>query len=64
MSHHTSWWFQHLKTLAQKQGFLTYANVNLTLPIEIVDPVEIERIVELLKDAGIKIVPDSSAASI
>jgi hypothetical protein len=60
MSDEASSWLQHLKTLGQSQGFLTYAQVNESLPLAIVDPVEIEAIVEQLKRSGIRVVPDSS----
>ena len=55
-------WLQRLKALGQSQGFLTYAQFNDSLPIAIVDPLEIEEIVERLKDAGIKVVPNSPDA--
>ncbi len=42
-------WLEHLKALGQSQGFLTYAQVNERLPLAIVDPEEIEAIVEQLK---------------
>jgi Sigma-70 factor, region 1.1 len=54
-------WFQHLKALGEAQGFLTYAQFNESLPLAIVDPVEIEEIVEQLKRSGILVVPDSPA---
>ena len=57
MNDETSWWLQHLKALGQSQGFLTYAQVNTSLPLAIVDPVKIEEIVEQLKRSGIRIVP-------
>jgi hypothetical protein len=50
-------WLQNLKTLGQSQGYLTYAQVNGSLPLAIVDPEEIEEIVEQLKRSGIRIVP-------
>jgi len=50
-------WLQHLKALGQQQGYLTYAQVNESLPLAIVDPEEIEEIVEQLKRSGIRIVP-------
>jgi Sigma-70 factor, region 1.1 len=59
MSHEDSTWLQGLKSLAQRQGFLTYADVNVRMPITIVDPEEISRIVDLLEAAGISVVPDS-----
>jgi hypothetical protein len=59
MSDETSW-LQHLKTLGQSQGFLTYVQVNKAMPLAIVDPVEIDAIVEQLKCSGIRVVPDSS----
>ena len=55
-------WLLRLKALGRSQGFLTYAQFNDSLPIAIVDPLEIEEIVERLKDAGIKVVPNSPDA--
>ena len=46
MSDEASSWLEHLKALGQSQGFLTYAQVNERLPLAIVDPEEIEAIVE------------------
>jgi hypothetical protein len=50
-------WLQNLKALGQSQGYLTYAQVNENLPLAIVDPEEIEEIVEQLKRSDIRIVP-------
>ena len=52
-------WLQHLNALGQSQGYLTYAQVNESLPVVMVDPLEIEGVVERLKRSGIRIVPDS-----
>jgi hypothetical protein len=52
-------WLRHLNALGQSQGFLTYAQVNENLPVVMVDPLEIEEVVERLKRSGIRIVPDS-----
>jgi hypothetical protein len=49
-------WLQHLRALGQAQGFLTYAQVNDTLPRAMVDPEEIEAAVEQLKHSGIRVV--------
>ena len=35
-------WLQHLNALGQSQGYLTYAQVNESLPVVMVDPLEIE----------------------
>jgi Sigma-70 factor, region 1.1 len=51
-------WLLHLKALGQSQGFLTYAQVNERLPLALVDPEEIDTIVEQLKRSGIRVVPD------
>jgi hypothetical protein len=59
MSDEASSWLQHLKALGQSQGFLTHAQINKALPLAIVDPVEIDAIVEQLKRSGIRVVPDS-----
>jgi RNA polymerase primary sigma factor len=52
-------WFEGLEALGRSQGFLTYAQVNDRLPLTMVDPEEIERTVERLKTAGIRVVPES-----
>jgi Sigma-70 factor, region 1.1 len=52
-------WIQDLKALGQSQGILTYAQVNERLPLAMVDPEEIEKVVEQLKSSGIRVVPDS-----
>jgi RNA polymerase primary sigma factor len=62
MSDEESLWLQHLKRLGLSQGFLTYAQVNASLPLAMVDPEEIESIVEQLNRSGIQVVPDSPRA--
>ncbi len=57
MNDEKPWWLQHLKDLGHSQGFLTYAQVNTSLPLTIIDPVKIEEIVEELKRSGFRIVP-------
>lgn len=52
-------WFQRLMSLGQAQGYLTFAEVNETLPLAVVDPKEIESIIEQLKSSGIRIVRES-----
>ena len=52
-----AFWLQQLKALGQSQGFLTFAQVNESMPLGIVDPEEIEKIVEQLTRAGIRVVP-------
>jgi len=61
MTGEASLWLQNLKALGQSQGYLTYAQFNEGLPLSIVDPEEIEVIVEQLKRSGIRVVPDSPA---
>src|SRR5687767_15922167 len=39
----------------KEQGFLTYAEVNDHLPSEIVDPEQIEDIVQMINDMGIPV---------
>ena len=53
----TPLWLQNLKALGHSQGYLTCAQVNESLPLAIVDPEEIDKIVEQLKHSGIRIVP-------
>jgi Sigma-70 factor, region 1.1 len=62
MSDEDSSWLRLLKALGKSQGFLTYAQVNERLPRAMVDPEEIEAIVEQLKSLGIRVVPDSPTA--
>jgi hypothetical protein len=61
VSDEDSSWLRHLKALGQSQGFLTYAQVNERLPLTMVDPEEIETIVQQLKSSGIRVVPDPPA---
>jgi hypothetical protein len=61
MSDENPVWFQHLTKLGQSQGFLTYAQVNASMPRALVDPLEIEEIVNRLKRVGIEVVPDSDS---
>jgi hypothetical protein len=51
-------WLRQLKALGQPQGLLTYAQVNDKLPRAMVDPVEIEAVVDQLKRSGIRVVPE------
>jgi len=51
-------WLHQLKSRGSERGFLTHAQVNEMLPLEIVDPNEIEKVVEQLKSSGIRVVPD------
>jgi hypothetical protein len=64
VSDEASSWLRHLKTLGQSQGFLTFAQVNESLPLAIVDPEEIERIVDQLKHSGISVVPNPPAGKV
>jgi RNA polymerase primary sigma factor len=52
---------QQLMTLGQKRGFLTYAQVNERLPASVVDPLEIESIVEQLERFGVRVVENSAS---
>src|SRR5512142_1266033 len=48
----------------KEQGFLTYGEVNDHLPSEIVDPEQIEDIVQMINDMGIPVyekAPDAEA---
>ena len=57
---------QQLKALiarGKEQGYLTYAEVNDHLPNDIVDPEQIEDIVNMINDMGIAVhekAPDTS----
>jgi hypothetical protein len=46
-----------LKTLGQSQDYLSYAQINGSLPLAIVEPEEIGKIVDQLKHSGIRIEP-------
>jgi hypothetical protein len=59
MSDEEPTWLQRLKKLGLSQGLLTYAQFNESLPLAVVDPEEIDAIVEQLKRSGIRVVPDS-----
>jgi hypothetical protein len=50
-------WLQNLKTLGQSQDYLSYAQINGSLPLAIVEPEEIGKIVDQLKHSGIRIEP-------
>ena len=50
-------WLQDLKAMGKSQGYLTYAQINGSLPLHIVEPEEIEKIVGELKHSGIRIEP-------
>jgi RNA polymerase primary sigma factor len=51
---------QQLKALGQKQGFLTYAQINEHLPLAVVDPREISSVVDQLERFGVRVIADSS----
>ena len=46
---------KELITKGKEQGFLTYAQVNDHLPDEIVDPEQIEDIINMINDMGISV---------
>jgi hypothetical protein len=50
-------WLQNLKTLGQSQDYLSYAQINGSLPLAIVEPEEIEKIVDQLKHSSSRIEP-------
>ena len=56
MTNESTTWWRLLQSIAQSQGYLTYANINEHLPLSMVDPEEIDRAVEQLKRSGITIV--------
>lgn len=58
MAAEASLWLQNLKALGQSQGYLTYAQINESLPSGIVHPETIEEVVNQLKGTGIRIVPE------
>jgi hypothetical protein len=60
MADEASLWLQNLKALGQSQGYLTYAQINESLPLAIVHPEKIEEVVNQLKGSGIRIVPEQS----
>ncbi len=48
-------WMRDLKALGERQGFLTYAQINDAMPPVIVDPEEINEIVQSLQKLGIQV---------
>ena len=46
---------KELITKGKEQGFLTYAQVNDHLPDDIVDPEQIEDIINMINDMGIQV---------
>jgi len=44
-----------LIALGKEQGYLTYAEVNDHLPSEVVDPEQIDDIINMINDMGIKV---------
>ena len=53
---------KHLIAKGKEQGFLTYAQVNDHLPVDIVDPEQVEDIIGMINDMGIEVhevVPDA-----
>ena len=51
-------WLRHLTALGESQGYLTYAQINDSLPLAIVHPENIEEVVNQLKASGIRLVPE------
>ena len=58
MTDEASLWLQNLKALGQSQGYLTYAQINESLPLAIVHPEKVGEVVDQLKGSGIRIVPE------
>jgi hypothetical protein len=56
MPNQVSPWLAHLELLGKTEGFLTYLQISEALPPEMVDPEEIENVVDQLKQAGIRVV--------
>ena len=59
MSYEAALCVQRLKKLGQRQGFLTFAQVNDELPSELVDPEKIEAVVRQLERVGIPVLENS-----
>ena len=62
MNHNQQSQLKDLITKGKEQGFLTYAQVNDHLPDDIVDPEQIEDIINMINDMGIsvhEVAPDS-----
>ncbi|GJM08072.1 MAG: RNA polymerase sigma factor RpoD [Lysobacteraceae bacterium] len=51
-----------LITKGKEQGYLTYAEVNDSLPDEIVDPEQIEDVVNMINDMGIQVLEEAPDA--
>src|SRR5579864_4949896 len=50
---------KELITRGKEQGYLTYAEVNDHLPADITDPEQIEDIISMINDMGIKVSEDA-----
>jgi len=55
MNHNQQSQLKNLITKGKEQGFLTYAQVNDHLPDDIVDPEQIEDIINMINDMGISV---------
>lgn len=56
MDHNPQSQLKLLVIKGKEQGYLTYAEVNDHLPAEIVDPEQVEDIIQMINDMGIKVV--------
>jgi len=59
MRFHEPWWLARVKAAGRVRGFLTYRQLCDLLPSEIVDPEQIEGIVNELEDFGISVVEET-----
>ncbi|URJ32759.1 RNA polymerase sigma factor RpoD [Candidatus Blochmannia vicinus] len=59
MEHNPQSQFKLLVTLGKEQGYLTFSEVNDHLPEDIVDPGQIENIIQMMNDMGIQVMEEA-----
>ncbi|URJ31822.1 RNA polymerase sigma factor RpoD [Blochmannia endosymbiont of Camponotus modoc] len=59
MEHNPQSQLKLLVTLGKEQGYLTFSEVNDHLPEEIVDPGQIENIIQMMNDMGIQVMEEA-----
>ncbi len=56
--------FEEIIDLGKRRGVLTYDEINEALPAEFFSPDELEDLMDLLQDMGVKVVEDDGAAQV
>ncbi|URJ31362.1 RNA polymerase sigma factor RpoD [Blochmannia endosymbiont of Camponotus sp.] len=62
MEHNPQSQFKLLVTLGKEQGYLTFSEVNDHLPEDIVDPSQIENIIQMMNDMGIQVMEEAPSS--